>query len=55
MNQQNSKKRTLDYEDGFNSSDDEILCRELDCLERKRQKQHHVEKCFVCQICEKKY
>lgn len=56
MNQQKiSKKRTLENEDGFNSSDDEILCRILDFLERKRQKLHHVEKCFVCQICEKKY
>lgn len=45
MNQQNSKKRTLDYEAGFNSSDDEILCKKLDCLDTETPET--TQKCFV--------
>lgn len=51
MNQENSKKRKFSDEDDFNSSDDEMLCKELDSVECKRQKVNHGEKCFVCQIC----
>lgn len=55
MNQENSKKQKFSDEDDFNSSDDEMLCKELDSVERKRQKVNHDEKFFVCQSCKKQY
>lgn len=47
-----SKRKRCDT-DPFNSSDDEVLCSELDSTERKLKKFKQAEDYFLCDVCGK--